>query len=314
VRAWRGALLLAAAIVLWGTAVRAHTVGADHAPALAFAAIRVLPAALVLTAVALAAGWGLSRRNAGWAALTGLLMVAVTLGGISEAIPRAGAAQVAVIFNTYPFFVLVAGVWVLRERLSRMGVAGLFAGFAGLVILVSSQAPSPGGAHDLATGTAIAAAAAVAWGGGTVIVARLLKDGEDGFDLLSFTAVQHIAGGLVLALLALPLAGDVEWGSGELWLAGAWVSIGSSAVATVAFFAAMQLMTAARASSWQFLVPAVAVLVEALAGSVPNVPALVGMAVSILGVCMVSLSDPPPSRTRRLRLTGRVRRARRPIR
>jgi drug/metabolite transporter (DMT)-like permease len=133
----------------------------------------------------------------------------------------------------------------------------------------------------------------VAWGAGTIVVARLLRSGDPP-DLLAFTAVQHVAGGLVLVAFALPAAGEIDWGSGELWLAGAWVSIGSSAIATVAFFEALRRMTAARASTWQFLVPAVAVLVEALAGTAPGGLVLLGMAVSIAGVCVVSLAERAP--------------------
>jgi drug/metabolite transporter (DMT)-like permease len=243
---------------------------------------------LAALALALFADRRVTGSQAGWAALTGVLMVAATLGGVSEAIPRAGAAQTAVIFNSYPFFVLVAGGWVLRERLSGLGVMGLCIGFAGLVVLVSSQAEAAGGPSAPVTGAAIAAGAAVAWGTGTIIVARLLR-GE--LDLLGFTAVQHLAGAGVLVVAAVPSLGEVDWGSGELWLAAGWASIGSSAIATVAFFAALRRMTAARASTWQFLVPTVAVLIEAALGVVPGELMLVGMGISIVGVCVVSISD-----------------------
>lgn len=297
-----GTLLLGLAIVLWGTAFRAHAVGAESAPPLVFAAIRVVPAALLLVAVAWIGGQRLARRHAGWAALTGVLMVAVTLGGVCEAIPRAGPAHTAVVFNSYPFFVLIVGVWALRERMSPLGVIGLCTGFAGLVLLVSAQEDGVQGTNVVA-GTAIAAAAAVGWGTGTIIVARLLRGGDEP-QLLAFTAAQHVAGALVLVVLALPAAGDADWGSGDLWLAGAWVSVGSSAIAMVAFFEALRRMPATRASTWQFLVPTVAVLVEAATGAVPDAVVLVGMAVSIAGVCIVSLADRPLARDNR-RLSGR---------
>lgn len=288
-RAWQGTLLLGLAIVLWGTAFRAHAVGAEHAPPLAFAAIRALPAALVLAVLAVALGRRLTWRQSGWAALTGVLMVAVMLGGVCEAIPRAGASYTAVIFNSYPFFVVAVGAWALRERLSPVSLAGLCLGFAGIVVLILAQGGATGA--EVLAGTAIAAAAAIAWGTGTIIVARLLRAGS-GPDLLAFTAVQYLVGGVVLTAFALPAFAAVDWGSGDLWLAGAWASIGSSAIATVAFFAALRRMPAARASTWQFLVPTVAVAVEAVAGTLPGAVALVGMAISIAGVSIVFLGGP----------------------
>jgi drug/metabolite transporter (DMT)-like permease len=96
-----------------------------------------------------------------------------------------------------------------------------------------------------------------------------------------------------LALLAVALIADgtasTEWGSGRLWAATAWVSLGAGAVGTVAYFTALRLISSARASAWLFLVPAVAVLVELARGNVPNATTLAGMALAIGGVALVNM-------------------------
>ena len=50
----------------------------------------------------------------------------------------------------------------------------------------------------------------------------------------------------------------------------AWVSIGSSAIASLAYFTALRHVPATRASAWQFLAPVVAVAVEVGRGNAPE--------------------------------------------
>jgi drug/metabolite transporter (DMT)-like permease len=294
-----GALLLGVAIFMWGTAFRAHAEALPHAPPLVFAAIRVIGAALVLSLIALLARRRLTRRQTLWAALTGVLMVALSLGGVSEAIPRAGADTTAVIFNSYPFLVLALGAWLLRERVAPAGFAGVLIGFAGLITLVLSQSAQED-ASDVLLGVAIAGTVAIGWGGGTVMVALLIRSGER-VDLLAFAAVQHVVGAVLLVAVAVPGLGSTDWGSAELWAAASWVALGSSVAGTLAFFEALRHMTAGAASTWQFLVPTIAVLVEAATGHAPGALTMLGMGISIAGVFIVSVSQREPEPARAIR-------------
>ena len=73
----------------------------------------------------------------------------------------------------------------------------------------------------------------------------------------------------------------------------AFLAIGSSAIAYLAFFAALRRVEAAQASAWLFLVPVVAVVVELALGEVPDGIVLVGMALAIAGVALISLFGQP---------------------
>jgi EamA-like transporter family len=57
----------------------------------------------------------------------------------------------------------------------------------------------------------------------------------------------------------------------------------------VGFNAALSRWPSTRVYAWTFLVPVVAVLVEAVRGSLPGVAAMIGIVLVILGVAIVNL-------------------------
>jgi drug/metabolite transporter (DMT)-like permease len=281
------------AITLWGTSFWPTEVAGQHGSSLALSALRTLPAAFVLLAVMPMFRARLPRgRVAAWSALTGVLMVTVFFYGLTEGTIRAGAGNAAVLANTSPFIVLLLGRLFGNERISALGTAGLVVGFSGVVVMVSSQLGA--GGDGVVLGMVLAMTAAVAWGVGTVLVKSLVSR-EEGLDLVGFTAGQYAVGGLALALAALLFSepGDVEWTSTSLWVPVAYLAVGNSALGSIAYFAALKRLTATRAAAGQFLVPAVAILVDVARGSAPGIVVLGGMALTVLGVSLANL----PART-----------------
>jgi drug/metabolite transporter (DMT)-like permease len=227
--------------------------------------------------------------------LTGIVGVALFYEGLAEGAERAGAGPTAVLVNSTPFFVLVAGWVFLQERVTWRGILGLIVGFAGVVLIVSSQLGSDVSTSDLIIGSVLALAAAIGWGVTTLIIKWLVVR-ESSLDLVGLTAGQHVVGAVALVLLAVGIGDSgqaTDWGSGELWGGVAFLAIGSSAIAYLAFFAALRRVEAAQASAWLFLVPVVAVVVELALGEVPDGIVLVGMALAIAGVVLISLFGQP---------------------
>lgn len=285
-------VLLAITVFFWGSAFRATAIGTEHATAVVFSTLRALPAALVLLAATFLLRGSLPRgRPLAWCAVSGLLMVTLTFEGIAEGTTLAGAGNAAILVNSTPFFVLLFGRAFLGERIASWGVIGIVTAFIGVVIMVSSQLGGDASTGDLLLGMGIALAAGAGFGVGTLLVKATTTRYPD-LDLNGFTAVQHLVGGIALVPLAFAY-GDVsstDWGSPELWEAIAYVAIGSSAIASLAFFTALRRIPAARASSWQFLAPVVAVVVEVVYGNTPDGVVLAGMAIVIAGVAVVSIA------------------------
>jgi len=282
--------LLGTSIFFWGSSYWPVEIAGPHTPSLMLAALRSAPAAVVLLAIIPLLRGRLPRgRTAVWAALTGLLMVALFFYGATEGTIRAGAGNASVLVNTAPFFVLILGRLFLGEAVSWIRVGGLLAGFCGVVVMVSSQLGAGGDAVDLLVGFAVALAASVAWAVGTLAVKWLVAP-DPGLDLIGFTAIQYTTGGLLLAAIASAVdgTGGTDWTAAALWGPIAYLVLGTSALASITYFAALKRLTATSAAAALFLVPVVAVLVEIGRGRSPSAAVLTGMALTIVGVALVN--------------------------
>lgn len=295
-------LLLLVTIFFWGTAFRATDIGADHASAVVYSALRALPAAAALVLLAGLLRARLPRGRTFWyAVLSGPMMVTLAFEGIAEGVTLAGAANAAVLINTTPFFTLMLGRLFLGERFGRAAAGGLVIGFLGVVLMVSSQIGGDIPGNELLLGMGLALVAAAGFAVGTLLIkAGATRDGSS-FDATGFTAVQYAVGATLLVPLTFVYGdtGSTDWGSGDLWASVAWTALGSSAIASLAFAGALRSIPAARASAWQFLAPVVAVIVELVFGEAPDATVLLGMALAITGVALVSMlpvarpQDPP---------------------
>jgi drug/metabolite transporter (DMT)-like permease len=286
------AALLATTMFFWGTAFRATAIGASHASPTVFSALRAVPATLVLLAVVGLTGARLprDRRMLALGAVSGSLVVTLTFEGIAESTKLAGASNAAVLINTAPFFAVLFARAAFAQRTPRVAIVGLVIGFAGVVVMVSSQLGGTGSVGRIALGMFIALAAAAGFAAGALITGRAAAR-DPGLDMLGFTTVQYIVGSLLLIALA-AIFGDVggtDWSSPALLGSVAWVALGSSAAASVCFNLALRRIPATRATAWQFLAPVVAVVVEAARGNVPSLAVILGMALAIAGVAIVSL-------------------------
>lgn len=251
---------------------------------------RAGPAALLLVAWT---AWA-RRSRTPWslsptAVVSGLLMIGLFTAAISEGTARAGAANTAILLNTHPFWVLLLRRVALRERLPRLGVLGLGVGFLGVAATVAPQLTTSVAAMPLVLGLGAAFVGAWAWAAGTVVVRRAATRHES-VDVLRMTTGQYVAGTMLLVLLALPGGVEADWSTPSLWLAVGWLALGTSAVATLAFLFALRRIDAVRASAWQFLVPVVAILIEIGRGNGPSMLVVGGMALTILGVSLVSFA------------------------
>jgi drug/metabolite transporter (DMT)-like permease len=284
--------LLSLPVFFWGAAYRAMAIAAEHTSGLMMAALRPLPTFLLLVPAFLA-GVRLPRGRAlRGAALAGLLTVTLFYIGVAEGTAQAGAGNAAVLVSTSPLFVLVLGRLFLGERISPAGAVGLALGFVGVVVIVSSQLGGEHGGNNPALGLGLALMAGVAWAVGTLLV-RAAALREPDADLLGITVAQFLFGAPVLFVIAFPLAGieGTDWSSGEMWGAICFVALGGGGVATAAYFVSLRRLTAAQASSAQFLVPVVAVLIELARGDAPGAIVLAGMVLAVAGVALVVGGD-----------------------
>jgi drug/metabolite transporter (DMT)-like permease len=119
---------------------------------------------------------------------------------------------------------------------------------------------------------------------------RYLSVRDAGFDVWGATTAQFFCGGVLLIpyLAATGGFGGTDWSSPKLWASLVFLVLGAQIVTYVGFYLALAQWSSARVFAWTFLVPVVAVVIEAVQGNLPGALATAGLAIVITGVAMVT--------------------------
>lgn len=228
-----------------------------------------------------------TRRLWLWAFAIGLGNTTLTQVGISVGTDRAGAAVASVLLNSSPFFVALIARFALGETITRLRAAGLLIGFGGVLLVVFSDPGNIAHGSRLAIGFGLALLGALGWAGGGLGM-RVLTQREPDLDIPGHTAAQFLAGGVPLIPLAVLAGGTTDWGRATLDLQLAYLVLGGQVLVYLGFNAALGKWPSTRVYAWTFLVPAVAVVIEAFQRQLPGFAATIGVALVIVGVALVN--------------------------
>jgi drug/metabolite transporter (DMT)-like permease len=288
VSAARVGAILGVAVICAGVAYPVTAAALRHTSASVITTSRALGGGLVMLPVLRLVGARLPRGLRAWAWVLAISIgnVVLTLAGIAEGTRLAGAAVASVLLNSAPFFAaLFARIW-LDEYLTGCQTTGLIVGFAGIMLIAGSPAGASG--SDVRLGVVICLSGALGWAAAGLGM-RYLSTHEAGFDVYGASTAQFLCGGvLLIPYLVTTRPTPTDWSSGDLWASLAFLVLGAQVVTYIGFYVALSHWTSARVFSWTFLVPAVAVGIEALQGSLPGAAASLGLVIVIVGVGLVT--------------------------
>ena len=284
--------------VVWGSTYLAIKIGLNAAlPPAAFASMRLIPAGLVMFAIARMRGITprIRLRDLKITAIVGIFLL---VGGmyftfLSEGSINSGLA--ALIVATLPLWIALAESAIPgMERPSARGVVGLLVGFAGLGILMVPRLAGITGSRTELIGIGIQLAGTLLWTTGSIIA----KKRPVRADAMVATGWEMLTAGAVLAVIA--MAGG-EYARVSFTPAGAgallYLIFIGSAVAFTAFVWLMRHAPASKVMTYAFVNPVVAaclgwlVLRETL-----DAWALTGMAVIVAGVALTTTAPTRPPR------------------
>lgn len=185
----------AVAPMVWGSTYLVTTEFLPPGRPLFAAAVRALPAGLLLVVVS-----GRLPRGSWWwrAAVLGTLNIGVFFALLFVAAYRLPGGVAAVIGATQPLLVAGLAARLIGERLTRRRLLALVGGLAGVALLVLRAQ-----ARLDAVGVTAAVGGALAMATGVVLAKRWGRPAP----LLAVTGWQLVAGGLLLAPLALAVEG-----------------------------------------------------------------------------------------------------------
>jgi len=270
-------------VLLWSTGFIGAKYGLPFADPFIFLSVRVLIAALILFAIAavmkspIAIGASAITRSAS----IGFFLHACYLGGVFYSISKGLPAGVAaVVTSLQPVLVSLLAVKVLGEPLKFKQVVGLILGLIGVVLVLA-----PSFEKDIPVSGVIGILVALL--GSTVATLLQKKIGSE-VPLISGTAYQYLASGLVLAVAAIATGGTrIQW-SGQFIVAFVWLIAVLSVGAILLLLWLLNTGSAASVSSLLYLIPpATALEAFFLFGEKVNTQGFLGIGITALGVWLV---------------------------
>jgi drug/metabolite transporter (DMT)-like permease len=256
-------LAFAAVYIIWGSTYLGIRYAIETLPPFLMAGTRFTIAGLILFAWAAFKGESIRASFSHWprALLIGGLLLLVGNGGVTWAEKYIASGLAALLVATEPLWVVMLNWSVSRKRPNSMVLLGVVIGLAGVVLLVSDGLKRVNGESLMSlAGVGVMLVASLAWASGSVYSNRRPIKGSTSVA----AGMQMIAGGGLLLLLAL-VAGDFP----RLSLSNtSWVSIGAfvyllvfgSLIGFTAYSFLLHNVTPARAATYAYVNPVVAVL------------------------------------------------------
>ncbi|MDA2970808.1 MAG: DMT family transporter [Actinomycetota bacterium] len=273
-------------MLLWSTGFIVARYGTRDAGPLTFLFLRLVVAAGVLWVWAAATNAPrLTRHQVVWAAVAGLGLHAVYLGGVFIAsdwdLPAGLAALIA---GLHPVVTSVAALVVLGERLSRRQWMGVALGIGGVTAVVVDRLEA--GVSGITAGAIVAMVVSII-GMSTGTLVQRAKGGS--MPLLRGTAVQYAAAAVALGIGSIAYEGFEVDSTARFWWSLAW-AVGILSIAAVLIMLwLLQRQAAVRVSSLFFLTPALstlegAILFDERLGAL----AVLGLLVALSGVYLTT--------------------------
>ncbi len=284
---------VAAVWVLWGSTFAGMRLAVGTIPPFAMASCRFTLAGSILLAVcALRGRLRVTRAELVRACVTGATLLLLGNGMTAWTVQFLPTGINSLLLSVSPIWMaLIAFVWY-RERPTPVALAGMLLGLVGLVLLVR---PTSASAIPLWPAL-LAVLASVSWSFGSIYQRRAGRGG----DLILATALQMLAGGVLLALEA-ALTG--EWRGFDPHAVSAaslggflWLVLFGSLIAYSAFLYTMQNASTALASTYAYVNPVVAVILGfVLFGERLTPLESAASAIIVVGVALMMLPAPRPA-------------------
>lgn len=276
---------IAAVWLLWGSTFAGMRYAVATIPPFAMASARFLLAGAILYAICLARGESRATRSDYVRALvTGATLLLFGNGMTAWTVQFIPSGLNSLLLSCSPIWMAaIAYAWG-REKPTRVAIAGMIVGLAGLALLLQ---PKTDGKIALVPGL-LTVFASLSWSFGSIYQRRL----GPSRNLLLATALQMLAGG---ALLAIAAALTGEWHTFDAHavslaslLGFAWLVVFGSIVAYSAYLYTMHAASTALASTYAYVNPIVAlVLGFALFGERLDAGELVASAIIVAGVALM---------------------------
>jgi probable blue pigment (indigoidine) exporter len=271
---------------MWSSAFTSARMIVMDAPPMYALSFRFLLSGLIGVAIALALGQSWRLTPAQWRAtvIFGVAQNALYLGLNFIAMQWIEASMAAIIASTMPLVVALAGFVLFRDRLHPVAVAGLVAGFGGVVLIMGARM---GGAGLDPTGVGLCVIGVLA----LAVATMSMRGASSGGNVMMIVGLQMLVGSAMLIGPAIALETLVINWNLRLVLAFLYTTLVPGLAATWVWFLLVQRIGAVRGATYHFLNPFFGVAVAAvLLGETLGLTDLIGVAVIMAGILAVQMT------------------------
>ena len=269
----------------WSSAFTSARIIVTDAPPLTALMLRFVFSGVIALCLARVRGESFQLTKDQWRAtiIFGLCQNALYLGLNFVAMQTVEASVAAIVASTLPLLVALF-IWLFyRERMPALGLIGLLAGFAGVILILGARLS---GDIDLfGVGLTLIGVLAL------TIATLLLRGAVSGGNILTVVGLQMFVGAAILSIFAFPMeTWEVNW-SGRLIAAFAYTTIVPGVLATWIWFLLVDRIGATRAATFHFLNPVFGVAIAVvLLGETFGPLDVTGVVIVTAGILAVQLS------------------------
>lgn len=222
---------------------------------LSFNGIRFIFAAAIIWAVVIYRNQRFTIPKKDWLPLLGMGLLGniIYQGLFIIGIDYTFAANAAVMLGTIPIWVALFSHFFNLEQMNLLKTLGVIAAFGGIVFIMTGGSKPFSLGSDTFLGDLITVAAAVVWGGYTILSKSFLER----YTPIQFSAIMATIGSVVLFLIGLPNMMELEWTNISVAAYGGVVYSGllSIGVAYLIWNYGLQTVGAVHTATYQNLVP-----------------------------------------------------------
>ena len=273
--------------LIWSSAFTSARIIVTNAPPLTISALRFLIAGVIAVAIARALGQSLRLTPQQWrlTIIFGVCQNSLYLGLNFTAMQTVEASLAAIIASALPLLVALANWLIWREQVRPLGLIGLFAGIAGVVLIMGSRLTA--GVDPF--GILLCGIGAMALAFATLAV----RGASSGGNVMTVVGFQMLIGSAVLWVPALLFeTWEVNWTPAVI-VAFVYTILVPGLIATIIWFWLVRRIGAIRAATFHFLNPFLGVVIAAiLLGEKIGPLDIVGVLVITFGILAVQLSKP----------------------
>lgn len=271
--------------LMWSSAFTSARIIVAEAPPISTLSIRFLISGIIaiITAKIVGQTWSLTRLQWRSTLIFGVCQNALYLGLYFYAMQTVQASFAAIIASTMPLLVAVVGWAIYKDRIGRLGVAGLVAGLVGVGIIMGSRLS---GQADL-VGVGLCVLGVFALTFATLSV----RNAASGGNVLMIVGLQMLIGSAVLSVYAISFeTWDVDYNP-KLIAAFSYTVLIPGLAATWIWFKLVNRIGALRAATFHFLNPFLGVAIAAVILDEPFGAAdLLGIVIITAGIWAVQVS------------------------